>query len=240
PIPAMRLTALCTPPAAVTATSAARDITTAPAKPLRAVPPTTALPAPASTMPAEPLPVANTGAVPAAAARPTTTERRLGPPARAGGEACTPADSMAAASVASVSGTEMEECMSVQAWRKDRRLHFRLMFTPLLALTLVVALVSCSKRETKATQNAAEPAAGNLVQKTFASPAAAGAALFDANKKGDTNALMAIFGSAGKDVVFSGDTVKDKNNMQRFVDAYSRMNRWGKTKSGEEILYIGA
>jgi hypothetical protein len=109
-----------------------------------------------------------------------------------------------------------------------------------LAFTLVTMLASCSKRETKATENAAEPPTGNIVQKTFASPAAAGAALFDASKKGDKNALMTIFGSAGKEVVFSGDSVKDKNNMQVFVDAYGRMNRWSQTKSGEQILYIGA
>lgn len=127
--------------------------------------------------------------------------------------------------------------MSVLLGRKNQGLRFHLIFTPLLALALFASLASCKNRETKAAE---EAVTGNIVQKTFASPAAAGAALFDTAKTGDPNALMAIFGREGKDVIFSGDAVKDKNNMQRFVDAYSRMNRWGKSESGDEILYVGA
>jgi hypothetical protein len=124
--------------------------------------------------------------------------------------------------------------------RKGEKLYPRLFITPLLALVLLTLLASCSKRETKAAEKPAEPASGNVVQKTFASPAAAGAALFEAAKTGDQNELMAIFGPEGKDLVFSGDPVKDKNTAQRFVNAYSRMNRWSKKKSGSQILYIGA
>jgi Protein of unknown function (DUF2950) len=116
----------------------------------------------------------------------------------------------------------------------------RLIVLPLLALAVVASLASCSKRETKAAEKPAEPASGNVVQKTFASPAAAGAALFDAAKAGDQNALLAIFGPDGKTLIFSGDAVKDKNTMQRFVAAYSQMNRWSKNKAGAEILYVGA
>jgi hypothetical protein len=92
-------------------------------------------------------------------------------------------------------------------------------------------LVSCSKRES--TNAGAE-------QKTFASPQAAGQALYDAAKSGDQPALLSIFGSEGKDLVFSGDAVQDKNTAQRFVSAYQQMNRWSKSGSGEQILYIGA
>ncbi len=106
----------------------------------------------------------------------------------------------------------------------------------LLALAVAALLTSCSKRETKA----AEPAGGNVVQKTFASPAAAGAALFEAAKAGNQNELMAIFGPDGKDLIYSGDPVKDKNTAQRFVKAYSQMNRWSVDKAGDEILYVGA
>lgn len=114
-----------------------------------------------------------------------------------------------------------------------------LLLTMLALFALVVPLASC-KRETKGAEKSAEPAAGNVVQKTFASPAAAGVALFDAAKAGDQNALLAIFGPDGKDLLFSGDAVKDKNTMQRFVAAYSQMNRWSKNKAGAEILYVGA
>jgi hypothetical protein len=114
-----------------------------------------------------------------------------------------------------------------------------LLLTMLALFALVVPLASC-KRETKGAEKSAEPAAGNVVQKTFASPAAAGVALFDAAKAGDQNALLAIFGPDGKDLLFSGDAVKDKNTMQRFVAAYSQMNRWSKNKTGAAILYVGA
>src|SRR5262249_9484907 len=93
------------------------------------------------------------------------------------------------------------------------------------------------KRETKASEKSG---AATGEQKTFASPAAAGAALFDAAKSGDQNALLAIFGSGGKDVLFSGDAVKDKNNAQHFVTAYNQMNRRSKNQSGAQVLYIGA
>ena len=76
---------------------------------------------------------------------------------------------------------------------------FRLTLTPLLALTLAASMVSCGKRETKASEGA-ESATGG--QRTFASPADAGTAIFEAAKGGDQVALMAIFGPEGKDVLF--------------------------------------
>jgi hypothetical protein len=82
---------------------------------------------------------------------------------------------------------------------------------------------------------------GNIpTQRMFASPAEAGAAVFEAAKSGDQKSLLAIFGPEGKDVLFSGDTVKDKDNQQEFAAAYQQMNRWSKTKSGGQILQIGA
>ncbi len=104
------------------------------------------------------------------------------------------------------------------------------------ALWVVTSLASCSKRGPGESENSG----GNIEQKTFASPAAAGTALLEAARSGDHNALLAIFGPDGKDVVSSGDPVKDKNTMQRFIDAYSQMNRWTKTNAGDEILIIGA
>ncbi len=104
------------------------------------------------------------------------------------------------------------------------------------ALWVVVSLASCSKRGTTASENSD----GNIVQKTFATPEAAGAALFEAAKAGDQNALLATLGPEGKDLVSSGDSVKDKNTLQRFVDAYGRMHRWSKNKAGNEVLVIGA
>lgn len=119
-------------------------------------------------------------------------------------------------------------------------LRRRLIPVSVAPLLVIFCLVFCSKREIKAAEKPAEPTSGNIVQKTFASPGAAGAALFDAAKSGDQNALLAIFGPESKDLVSSGDAVKDKNTMQRFVRAYTQMHRWSKHKAGDEILYVGA
>ena len=64
--------------------------------------------------------------------------------------------------------------------------------------------------------------------------------LFEAAKAGDQDALIAIFGPDGKEILFSGDAVQDKNLRERFVAKYNEMNRWSKNKAGDEILYVGA
>jgi hypothetical protein len=103
-------------------------------------------------------------------------------------------------------------------------------FTSVVLISILL-IVSCNQRE---------GTTSTVAPKTFASPEAAGQALLDAAKSGDQNALLTIFGSDGKDLIFSGDAVKDKNTAQRFVSAYEQMNRWSKTEAGNEILYIGA
>jgi hypothetical protein len=94
---------------------------------------------------------------------------------------------------------------------------------------LIICFASCNEPEKS------QPAA----QKTFASPAEAGSAFLEAAKSGDQGALLAIFGTGAKDVLFSGDPVKDKDALQDFVAAYSQMNRWREIKPGGEILYVG-
>lgn len=79
-----------------------------------------------------------------------------------------------------------------------------------------------------------------VAQKTFASPEEAGTALFDAAKSGDQQALLLIFGPDAKDILSSGDAVKDKDAIQDFVAAYTQMHRWREIVSGGEMLYIGA
>jgi hypothetical protein len=104
--------------------------------------------------------------------------------------------------------------------------------TLVAGLALIVALVACNK-----TQN---PTSEKAVQKTFASPEEAGAAFFDAAKSGDQQALLAIFGPDAKEVLLSGDAVKDKDTLQDFVAAYTQMHRWREIKVGGEMLYTGA
>jgi hypothetical protein len=96
-------------------------------------------------------------------------------------------------------------------------------------LALLILFVSC--------KNSAD---SKPAQRTFATPAEAGSAFLDAAKSGDQQALLAIFGPDGNDVLFSGDPVKDKNGLQDFVAAYGQMNRWREIKAGGEILYVGA
>jgi hypothetical protein len=106
---------------------------------------------------------------------------------------------------------------------------FRMILTLLLTIS---SLASCNKSENQTSEKA--------VQKAFASPADAGAAFLEAAKSGDQSALLAIFGPDSKDVLFTGDPVKDKDALQDFVAAYNQMHRWREIKVGGEMLYIGA
>src|SRR5580700_6851477 len=103
----------------------------------------------------------------------------------------------------------------------------------LMLLASLGSLLSCNKQENT---TAEKP----TTEKTFASPADAGAAFFEAAKSGDQTALLAIFGPDAKGVLFSGDPVKDKDALQDFVAAYGQLNRWRQSKAGGEILYTGA
>ena len=103
-------------------------------------------------------------------------------------------------------------------------------FSMFAALFLAASsLVSCGKAESPKTE-----------QKNFNSPAEAGDAFQAAAKAGDQSALLAIFGPDSKNVLFSGDAVKDKDALQDFVSAHDQMHRWREIKVGGEILYVGA
>src|SRR5262245_34865917 len=102
---------------------------------------------------------------------------------------------------------------------------------------LIVMLISARACRRKP-DNTAVGTTGEESRKTFASPAAAGAALHDAAKSGDQVALAAIFGPDMTDVLFSGDPVKDQNALTQFVSAYEKMNRWAKINGGGEMLFV--
>ena len=120
-------------------------------------------------------------------------------------------------------------------WNANRSERVRTGRLAMFAATvaLVLSLGSCSKSQNSATDQ-------KIVQKSFASPADAGAAFLEAAKSGDQAALLAIFGPDAKDVLFSGDAVKDKDALQDFVAAYNQMHRWREIKAGGEMLYTGA
>lgn len=116
-------------------------------------------------------------------------------------------------------------------------LNARHVLASLALVTLAATTSACSGSERTASESQGDVANGG--QRTFASPEAAGAALFAAVKSGDQNALLAIFGPDSRTLVSSGDTVEDRDMLQSFVDRYTRMNRWRKDKAGDEILVIG-
>ena len=105
------------------------------------------------------------------------------------------------------------------------------LWTFVTLFALMVTLTSCNKSENRVSGEA---------QKTFASAEDAGTAFIEAAKSGDQSTLLAIFGPQGKDALFSGDPVKDKDALGDFVAAYNQMHRWVEIKAGGETLYIGA
>jgi hypothetical protein len=159
------------------------------------------------------------------------------PRAAAAGEACAPAGSAVSVAVAVSDGSvssgahDCGETSRLVLTGNEHHKRLALMVSFLLGLAVMLLPTSRSKAESR---DAA------TTQKSFASPQAAGKALLDAAKSGDQNELLSIFGPGGRDLIFSGDAVKDRNAAQAFVSAYERMNRWDKNKDGEEILYIGA
>jgi hypothetical protein len=75
---------------------------------------------------------------------------------------------------------------------------------------------------------------------TFASPEAAGQAIYTAAKAGDSNVVLAIFGPEAKELILSGDPVQDKAALDLFTSRYDEMHRWGKLVNGGMVLDVGA
>jgi hypothetical protein len=94
-----------------------------------------------------------------------------------------------------------------------------------------LSLVSCN--------TAKAPPPSEAGPKTFATPDDAGAALLAAAKAFDRSALIAIFGSDSKDLIFSGDDAQDKGTAERFATAYQTMNRWRRLTDSSEVLLVG-
>lgn len=109
--------------------------------------------------------------------------------------------------------------------------YHRIAFTiRLLVLAFVVPLAACKKSE--------NPEKGSI--RVFASPDDASNALLAAAKSDDQNALLAIFGPDSKELVYSGDSVQDKNAADMFVAGYGVMHRWRNMADGAQILLVGA
>ncbi|HEY6387759.1 MAG TPA: DUF2950 domain-containing protein [Candidatus Acidoferrum sp.] len=98
-------------------------------------------------------------------------------------------------------------------------------------ITITALAVGCNK-----SQEAQAPSG----PQTFASPEAAGQAIYAAAKAGDSNVLLAIFGPEAKELIFSGDPVQDKAALDLFTSRYDEMHRWGKLVNGGMVLDVGA
>jgi hypothetical protein len=87
----------------------------------------------------------------------------------------------------------------------------------------------------------ASPAAAQQQgQETFASPGEATQAMIAATKAGNTDALLQIFGPDGKELIFSGDPVADKNSREHVVQKYEQMHRLVREPDDTVAAYMGA
>ena len=113
------------------------------------------------------------------------------------------------------------------------RARFSSSFLPLtMGFVLLFSLTACHKKE--------QPAETQAAPKTFASPDEAGNALADAAKSQNKDGVLAIFGPASADIIYSGDAAEDKASLDGFARAYQVMNRWRKLGDGSELLVVGA
>ncbi len=115
---------------------------------------------------------------------------------------------------------------------RDQKALIARLCTLAVLFALIAALAACNKP--------ANTPSEKVVQKAFASPAEAGDALQGAARSGDQGSLLAIFGPDSKDVLFTGDAVKDKDYLDYFVTAYDQMHRWVNIQAGGQMLNIGA
>jgi hypothetical protein len=82
--------------------------------------------------------------------------------------------------------------------------------------------------------------AADQKQTTFATPDEAAKAIVDAAAKSDKDALMAILGPQGEDVLSSGDEVADKAALDRFVAAAKQATRLEKVGDDKVIINVGS
>jgi Protein of unknown function (DUF2950) len=82
--------------------------------------------------------------------------------------------------------------------------------------------------------------AGDVKQKTFASPEEAVKALVGAVKANSNTELLAIFGPGSGDLISSGDEVADKNAREKFLSEYGEKNKLVKETPDKVVLEIGS
>jgi len=103
---------------------------------------------------------------------------------------------------------------------------------PVVSTVALVSIWACNKK--------APPSTAQASPKTFASPDDAGKGLLEAAQSGNQETILAIFGPAYKEIIYTGDAAEDKASLDGFVRAYQVMNRWRKLGDGTEVLLVGA
>ena len=81
--------------------------------------------------------------------------------------------------------------------------------------------------------------AAKVAQKTFASPEEAVKALVGAARDSSIKEILAILGPGGKDLVFSGDQIADRENLVRFVQEYDSSNKLVSEGDRKVVLHAG-
>lgn len=76
-------------------------------------------------------------------------------------------------------------------------------------------------------------------QKTFSTPQEAVDSLIAAERAGDKDALLQIFGPEGAKLVFSGDKVADDEDRRQFVSAYDDSHRVNMEEGDKAVLVVG-
>lgn len=107
-------------------------------------------------------------------------------------------------------------------------------FTIIALLLVLFVMPSCSRQKPSAEST---PSAS---PESFASPEDAAAALVQAAKSDNREAMLTIFGAASKSLIYSGDAQEDKASFAGFVSDYDTMHRWRKLEDGSELLLTGA
>jgi hypothetical protein len=77
-------------------------------------------------------------------------------------------------------------------------------------------------------------------QRTFGSPEEAVKAMVDAVKANSSAELLAIFGPAGEELIYSGDETQDRGKRERFAKAYDEKNRLERIGEKRAVLFVGA
>jgi len=105
----------------------------------------------------------------------------------------------------------------------------------MIARGLVALVFSCSLFALVSTGASAQAGA----TRTFAAPEEAVKALLDIVKKGDLNALLALFGTDGKELIAASDPVAARQNLQVFAVAAREQWRLDDAAPDRKTLVVG-